>query len=261
MNKISTILVPYDFSDAAKAGFRYAVDYAEKRPGIHLRLCFITEAGSEDSLETAFETLTGGLSRMFRAKISYTSLMPGSVEGLLEKSREEPTDMIIMGTSGSGKPGIPTKTSELVLSAPCPVLVVPMDTPEEFSLSRIALVLGPNEIDDPSLLATLLDVCRSYGARVTVLTIENEPGTYGYSPEEERNERLLEYYLESFYSHHAYIKNENVVEGIFEYVDQHEIDMVAILPRKHSKAGTPAEGRLTRILTLQTKTPLLAIEH
>jgi len=261
MNKISTILVPYDFSKAAQAGFRYAVDFAGQRAGIHLRLCFIMDEGSADALKTAFEDLTKGLSKAFRAKISWTSLIPGSVEGLLDKSREEPTDMIIMGTSGSGDPGVTTKTSELVLSAPCPVLVVPMDTPEEFSLSRIALVLGPNEIDDPSLLGTLLDVSRKHGAQVTVLTIENEPGTYGYSPEEERNEHLLEYYLESFYSHHAYIKNENVVEGIFDYVDKHEIDMVAILPRKHSKEGTPSEGRLTRILTLQTKTPLLAIEH
>ena len=261
MNKISTILVPYDFSKAAQAGFRYAMDFAGHRPRIHLRVCFIMDEGSSDSLKTAFEELTKGLSKAFRAKISWTSLIPGSVAGLLEKSREEPTDMIIMGTSGSGDPGTPTKTSELVLSAPCPVLVVPKGTPEEFSLSRIALVLGPNEIDDPSLLATLLDVSRNYGAQVTVLTIENEPGTYGYSPEEERNEHLLEYYLESFYSHHAYIKNKNVVEGIFDYVDKHEIDMVAILPRKHSKEGTPSEGRLTRILTLQTKTPLLAIEH
>ncbi|MEJ2585537.1 MAG: universal stress protein [Robiginitalea sp.] len=261
MNKIATILVPYDFSKAAQAGFRYAMDFAGQRPGIHLRVCFIKDEGPPDSLKTAFEELTSGVSRTFRAKISWTSLIPGSVAGLLEKCREEPTDMIIMGTSGSGDPEVTTKTSELVLSAQCPVLVVPMGATEEFRLSRIALVLGPNEIDDPSLLTTLLDVSRSYGAQVTVLTIENEPGTYGYSPEEERNEHLLEYYLESFYSHHAYIKNKNVVEGIFDYVNKHEIDMVAILPRKHSKKGTPSEGRLTRILTLQSKTPLLAIEH
>lgn len=261
MNKITSILVPYDFSDAAKAGFRYAVDFAGHRPGIHLRICFILEEGSAESPQTAFEELTKGLSKTFRAKISWTSLIPGSVEGLLEKSKTEPTDMILMGTSGSGNLEVTTKTSEMVLSAECPVLVVPMGTPGEFRLAKIALVLGPNEIDDPGLLTTLLDVSRSYGARVTVLTIENEPGTYGYSPEEERNEHLLEYYLESFYSHHAYIRNKDVVQGVMDYVDTHEIDMVAILPRKHSREGTPSEGRLTQILTLQSKTPLLAIEH
>ncbi|MFZ9031163.1 MAG: universal stress protein [Robiginitalea sp.] len=261
MNKITVILVPYDFSEAAKAGFRYAVNFAGHRPGIHLRVCFIMDEGSADALSSAFEELTKGLSKAFRAKISWTSLIPGSVRGLIEKSKAETTDMIIMGTSGSGDPQVTTKTSEMVLSAECPVLVVPMGAQEEFTLSKIALVLGPNEIDDPALLTTLLDVSRSCGARVTVLTIENEPGTYGYSPEEERNEHLLEYYLESFYSHHAYIRNDDVVQGIFDYVDKHEIDMVAILPRKHAREGTPSEGRLTRILTLQSKTPLLAIEH
>ena len=261
MNKITSLLVPYDFSDAAKAGFRYAVDFAGGRPDLRLRICFITDTESAVSLKDAFETLISGIPKAVRKKITWTSLSPGSVTGLLKKSREEKPDMIITGTSGSGDPQGTTKTAEVVMSARCPVLVVPMGTPEEFSLSKIALVLGPNEIDDPSLLGTLLDVSRTFNARVTVLTIENEAGTYGYSPEEERNEHLLEYYLESFYSHHAYIKNENVVEGIFDYVNTHEIDMIAILPRKHSRPGTPSEGRLTRILTLQTKTPLLAIEH
>lgn len=261
MEKIKTILVPYDFSKASEQGLHYAINFAGNRPGIHLRICFIADKESEENFDSSFETIKKGLSKAFRAKLSWTSLVPGSVPGLLQISKDEKADIVIMGTSGSGDPEATTKTSEMVLSSECPVLVVPDGTLEEFKLSKIALILGQNEIDDPNNLFALLQVARFFNASVTVLTIENKPGTYGYSEEEERNERLLEYYLESFYSHHTYIPSEDMVEGIFSYVDTHDIDMIVIFPRRHVRKGSPSEGKLTRILALQSKTPLLAIEH
>ena len=261
MDKLKTILVPYDFSEASKRGLQYAVDFAGHRPGAHICLCFIETGEGNPSPEVAFRQISKGLGKGFRARLSWSTLTPGTVKGLLQRSREDQADIVIMGTSGSGDPKATTNTSEMVLNAECPVLVVPPGADEEFRLSKIALVLGQYEIDDPDLLYALLDVARSFNARVTVLTIAHEPGTYGYSEEEERNEHLLEYYLESFYSHHVYIKSEDVVQGIFDYVEGHDIDMIAILPRRHVQKGTPTQGRLTRILTLQSRTPLLAIEH
>lgn len=261
MDKIKSILVPFDFSKASERGLEYAIDFSGHRPDINLRICFISEDRDASAFQAAFDQIASGISKAFRATLSWTALSHPSVSELLEKSREEKADIIIMGTSGSGDAQTTTKTSETVLSSDCPVLVVPEGTQEEFKLSKIALVLGPREIQDPKLLGTLLDVARSFNAKVTVLTIENQEGTYGYSKEEERNEDLLEYYLESFYSHHAYIKNKDVVKGIFDYVEEHDTDMIAILPRNHASKGKASEGRLTRILTLQSRTPLLAIEH
>ncbi len=261
MEKIKTILIPYDFSKPSEQGLSYAINFAGKRPGTHLRICFIADQESEEKFKTTFESIKEGLSKAFRAKLSWTTLVPGSVKGLVQMSKDEQADMVIMGTSGSGDPEATTKTSEMVLSSECPVLVVPDGAVEEFNLSKIALILGQNEIDDPNNLFALLQVARSFDASVTVLTIENKPGTYGYSEEEERNEHLLEYYLESFYSHHTYIPSEDMVEGIFNYVDTHDIDMIVIFPRRHVKKGAPSEGKLTRILAQQSKTPLLAIEH
>jgi hypothetical protein len=43
-------------------------------------------------------------------------------------------------------------------------------------------------------------------------------------------------------------------------VAEKEIDMIAILPRNHSKKGQPSEGKLTEVLTLKSSTPVLAID-
>ncbi|MDM9632540.1 universal stress protein [Robiginitalea aurantiaca] len=259
MNK--RILVPYDFSKASEHGVRYAIDYAGSLPGVDLQFCLIADQEDPERFEEARTRISSGISRIFQGELSWTTLIPGSVDGLLEKCTEEKADMVIMGTEGSSKADANTKTAELVLKAMFPVLVVPSGTEEEFKLGRIALVLGSNEIDDPNLLHTLLQIARRFNASVTVLTIASESDHFGYTEPEERNEHLLEYYLESFYSHHVYIKNEDVVAGIFDYVDAHDIDLVTILPNKHVKKGTPSEGRLTRILAQQSSTPLLTIEH
>jgi nucleotide-binding universal stress UspA family protein len=259
MNK--TILVPFDFSIASENGVQYAIDFAGARPGVDLRFCLIADKADPERFEKGKEFIRSRITKSFQGTISWTTLVPGSVPGLLDKCQQEHVDLVIMGTAGAREEGDTTKTSELVLGADFPVLVVPTENREDFSLKRIALVLGPNEIDDPNLLHTLLQISRRFNARVTVLTIATQGQHFGYSAEEEHNEHLLEYYLESFYSHHVYIKNEDVVQGIFDYVAEHEIDLVAIFPNKHVKKGTPTEGRLTRILAQQSKTPLLTIEH
>ena len=259
MNK--TILVPYDFSEASEYGVQYAIDFASSRPGLDLRFCLIGAREDAEQFAAGKKKIEKQITKKFRGTLSWTALIPGSVNGLLEKCREDKVYMVIMGTAGSAQENANTKTAEMVLKAEFPVLVVPANTIDEFKLSKIALVLGHNEIDDPNLLHTLLEVSRRFNASVTVLTIAGESENFGYTEEEERNEHLLEYYLESFYSHHVYIKNKDVVEGIFDYIDTHDIDMIAILPNNHVKKGTPSEGRLTRILAQQSKTPLLAIEH
>ncbi len=261
MDRITNILIPYDFSASARRALDYAIDFAGGRPEKHLKLCFIQPDDGPADLKAEFEKISSRLSKSFRARLSWDSLTPATVEGLLEYSRKDGSDLILMGTSGSDDPNGTTHTSQAVLASDCPVLVIPPGAPEEFRIKKIALVLGRNEIEDPKVLGTLLDVARTFNAKVQVLTIENKPGTYGYTKEEERNERVLEYYLENFYSHHIFIEHPDVVEGIFDYATEKEIDMLAILPRNHAHVSTPSEGRLTRILTLRSHTPLLAIEQ
>ena len=261
MDRIRKILIPFDFSKPSQKALDYAIALVGPRPDKQLVICFMQEQTDEQALEEEFQTIKSGLTKAFRAKLSWVHFSPPSVEGLLEKSKAEKADLILMGTSGSEDPDGTTKTSQTVLSTEIPVMVIPDEISDEFQLKTIALVLGKNEIDDPKVLGTLLDIVRTYDAQVHVLTIENQPGTYGYSESEERNEQLLVYYLDKFYSHHVYIENEDMVRGIFDYVNEKEIDMIAILPRNHSRKGTPSEGRLTRILTIQSRTPLLAIEH
>lgn len=258
MKKISTILIPFDFSKIAEGALDYAVGYVGNDENLKIMLGHISDEQHMDELKAGFKTIEKKHQDVLKNKIEWVSMRGELTEALIQIQKSEHIDLIIMGTSGGSSSGS-TNTSKLVLEADCPVLVVPSNL-GEFRLKNIALVLGKEAIDDTEVLRTLLNVSQKFNAKVHVITIENRPETFGYSETDENNENKIQYYLENFYSEHVFIENPDVVEGILNYATQREIDVITILPRNHSKNAKPSEGQLTELLTLHSPIPILAID-
>lgn len=258
MDKILTILVPFNFSRTSKKALDYAVDFVGQNKKMKIILGYITEDHNMDMLQEAFNTTVD----KYKIKENMEWMVtPGPLtESLVKIRKEENIDLIIMGTFGTiieGQAAV-SNTSKLVLDVDCPVIVIPYST-EKFKIKNIALVLGKEEIEDHHVLGTLLNVTSKFNAKVHVVTIENRPESYGYSNIDVKNENTLAYYLEDFYSDHTFVENPDVLEGILNYASKKAIDMIAILPRNHSKKSEPSDGHLTELLTLHSKVPVLAI--
>lgn len=262
MDKISTILVPFDFSEASKNALEYAVAFASEEGDMKIVLAYFSGDCNFKLDPKNFERIEKKYSPVLKIPLEWTLKDNGSLtKVLLDIQRTRDVDLIVMGTMGAKKVGDvgPTNTSQLVLAADCPVLVVP-NGHRKFRLKRIALVLGHQEIDDSKALGALLHVARRTNAKVHVVTIANPESTFGYSEEEERNENMVEHYLENFYEERVFIKNKDVVKGILAYTAKNEIDLIAILPGIHNKRNEPSKGKLTHLLTLHSKVPVLAID-
>ena len=265
MNNINKILVPFDLSLASERALQCALHFITKNDTPEIITLYSSSALDDNILKEVLQEKISDIKKQFpyasKSNIKLIIRKELLIDTILNEQKEQNIDLIIMGTKGSDqdKESTFTNTSRLVLEADCPVLVVP-EKVEEFQVSKIALVLGKDEIDDPSVLGTLLETVRRFHAQVHVLTICNEDGTYGYSVTDEKNENTITYYLENFYSHHIFLENEDVVEGILDYVKNKEIDMIAILPSNHSKKNQPSEGRLTKLLTLHSQIPLLTLD-
>lgn len=260
MSKISTILIPFNFSNTSEKALEYAVEFVGKDPNLQIILAYVLEgnnAGKDEEVLKAVETKYGA---SLKRPMEWVSATGSLTESLLRITEKQHIDLIIMGTFGAfdDEDSKPTNTSNLVREVNRPVLVVPYSV-EEFKMKNIALVLGKEEIEDTKALDTLLRVARRFNAQVHVLTIQNKPGVYGYSEIDEKNENAIQYYLENFYADRMFIENPDVVEGILNYAVDKNIDAITILPRNHSKNSTPSKGLLTHELTLHSKVPILAI--
>lgn len=260
MDKISTILVPFDASPAARIALEYTVDFAKNDKNIEISLVHVSN-NDDTGIEKLFETMQAQYKKDLAKPMKLIMETGSLTESLLNIQKTHNIDLVIMGTSASEENEVKliSNTSKVVSEIDCPALVVPENF-QEFQIKNIALVLGKEEIDDRNALGFLLGVARKFNAQVHVLTIENTSEMYGYSKADETNENLLEYYLENFYSEHTFLENPDIVKGILSHVAEKEMDIIAILPRNHAKKSNPSEGRLTEMLTLKSPIPILAID-
>ena len=261
MSKISTILVPFDFSHSSNTALDYAVHFVGRDKNLEILLVHVREGIESSDTEERFQALSKKYSKDLKKPLKWIEAMGALTDSLLRIQENQSIDLVIMGTSEAEENEVKliSNTSKFVSEVDCPVLVVP-ENYQEFQVKNIALVLGKEEIDDREALGTLLDVSRRFNAKVHVLTIENTSEMYGYSKADQANENLLEYYLEHFYSEHTFIEHTDVVKGILSHSMEKEMDLITILPRNHAKRSNPSEGRLTEMLTLKSKIPILAID-
>ncbi|UII77048.1 universal stress protein [Flagellimonas sp. HMM57] len=263
MNLITKFLIPFDFSEASINAMKYAMSLAGPNRDVDILALYvasmpITES-EEETLKIDFSNVLKSFQRKVKNTPSFITAKGEIIKKILETQEEHEANLIVMGTMGdkSTDEAI-TNTSRLALEANCPVISVPFgcDIKEP---NDIALVLGNEKIDDKEVLRTLLDISRTFDSRVHVLTIYKE-SVYAEESIVDSNENLLKYYLEHFYEEHAFSKNQDVEEGILDYITKKNIDLLAILPRNHTKNSTPSEGRLTKLLTLHSEIPVLTLD-
>lgn len=260
---MKNILVPFDFSKAAVNALEYAIKFADNDVNLTIYLLHILN-GDEDKKKTVAK-LKEAISKYNRPEAPYLKsiIREGDLSQTIIDLREElEAELIIMGTGGAPDPkceNIATCTSDFVQRADLPVLVIPEST-TNFKIENIVLTVGKEKIIDTAPLHLLLDVSKKFNAKVQVLTVHKHEKDLGYTQDDQANESILQYYLESSYSQHAFVENEDITEGINEYIIKREMDMLAIMPNTHLKNGDSSKGRLTKLLTLYADIPLLILD-
>lgn len=263
MNRIHHILLPTDFSPCAHTAFRYAQHLAIDDESFALTVLHVPrrtpDAAEREAIQQRFTDMKDSLSPRLQETSQFLVQEGELVSTIVSAQQSQKADMIVMGTDGSDEEEAQadSRTARLVLEADCPVLVVPNEA-QNFHLKQIAVALDQHDIDDESSLGVVHDIGRWFGAKIHLLTIRS--GTNTTSAQDQEAERLLAYYLETLDYRHSFPQHTDIEQGITEYVQQHSIDLLAILPRNHAQKTQPSEGRLTKLLTLHTEVPLLAVD-
>ncbi|NKI31281.1 universal stress protein [Croceivirga thetidis] len=263
MSTIKKILVPFDFTEPSIAALDYTLNFVGWERPIEVTALYVSQSlVSDTERKTATKRFAKTVASLNRKTHFHPELLisEGDLsETILEIRKLQQANLVIMGTFGdSSLDAHETNTLKLVLEADCTMISVPFGT-EASTPKEIALVLGKEEIENPHVLGLLLDIARSFDAKVHVLTIYKD-SIYGEKVMVETNEETLEYYLEHFYAEHSFEKNQDVEKGILDYIEEKSIDLLAILPRNHAKTTKPSEGRLTKLLTLHSNVPVLTLD-
>ncbi|MEL7144859.1 MAG: universal stress protein [Bacteroidota bacterium] len=260
MNTLDKILIPMNFSDSAMNAFRYALNLIRADNRMQLILINVIER-DEHGIEAVeamnqFDTLKSAVPD-YVERLEIIIKHGRLIDTIVETVAELDPSLVIMGTKGKSKSLMHSEsnTSMLVRKLDRSVMVIPQHA-EELQIDHIAVAVD-DEIDHPADLLVVRSIAEWFGAKVHILTIQKPVA--GLVSEFHQAD-TLEYYFEELDYQHAFAESEDVLQGIEQYIQQHHIDIPTILPKTHAQFGKPSAGQLTRVLTLQSKIPLLIVD-
>ncbi len=278
---MKNILCPTDFSPNSENALNYAVEIARKVKGnlvllhaysvqlidpnmpaeIYLSAYQEEEKSAKESLEELSNKISesnkdeNGNSIFCTEAIVTQGLV---VDEVLSLIKDYKIDLVIMGTHGAS--GITelilgSNTASVIEKATIPVLAIPGNAVYK-GINNIVYAYDDIKSGLPSF-QRLLEFAKIYDSEITLLhIIETGKDTAEHNKKEFDKIRQSSDYdkirLEL-------VKEENIIEGINDYVNSNNVDVLAMAIRKRTLLDKIFSRSLTKKMAYHTKIPLLAL--
>lgn len=168
-------------------------------------------------------------------------------------------DLIVMGTKGaSGWEGaiIGSNTSDVIQAAACAVLAVPHEA--EITVPKRILFATDNKgLSSNDVISPLIDLAKRFKAHVHLMNVldEGKLTTVDEAVAGLKLDHLLEEIEHTFH----FENGKDKAQAIENYLNTHDIDLLAVVPRRNNFFDAIFHRSVTRKLALHSKVPLLAM--
>ena len=272
------ILVPVDFSACADNAIRFAVAIA-LRTGASIKLFHSVQLPLQtaemiaypiDTLEREAAKQLGDMTveivdwlqkeRMRAIQVHHQVHVGFAAEEIANAAKHDGSDLIVMGTQGAGAVEgmiLGSNASTVMQQVACPVLIVPENA--EFSgFKRIAYASDMHEVNRPAV-QMLVDFARHFDAEIQVVHILSKGDKL--DPEQAnvfRDQFAKAAHYEAVSYHIVDDEDDTLVHVVDDYVDSHDIDVVAMLTHRRSFFEKLFKPSLTKRFAIHAHKPLLA---
>lgn len=278
MENIRSILLPTDFSEAATNSLEYTLALASGSGttriivlhSFHVPTTTVETTYVADQAILLEQTEKRAQEEMRQLKEKYLEPSGIPYECLVELGptmdsinnivKENSVDLVVMATHKA------SKLERLLGSLPvyalehckAPLLLVP-DKARFKPVKRLAFATDLKTYERAVVLGKLSYLAAAFQAQVAILNVHT--GNEELSGEEMQELEHIRQELQGLDYHLELIEGEDAEEGILEYVEQEEIDMVAAVPRNHSFFEGLFHSSISEKLALHTRVPMLAIHE
>lgn len=270
------IIVPTDFSPVADNAIKYAVDMAEainakimllnayqipisytEVPLASMSLDQLQELSHEKLKETKkhIDTITGGKIHV------YTETKLGDVSEEVEKLCEtlDPFAIVIgtRGVTGVGRFFMGSNTLSILKKVDTPVFVIPPGVSFK-KFTKVGLATDMHDVVESTPVEPIKQIINTFNAELHVLNVDFERRNFSpATPEETLN---LDTMLAGMNPVYDFIENKDVDQGLNDFAERNNIDLLITLPKKHSFLEKIFEKSHTRELIHETNIPLLCLQ-
>ncbi len=273
---MKTILVPTDFSTVSENAVNYAAEIAKvtKAKLILFHVYHMPVTATEvpivlpnvDELEKDCMEGLLQISTRLHSKLSTTNIecivkCGFPVDEINQYTQNSKIDLIVVGMKGAGyltEKLIGSVTTSLIQTSNCPVLVI--DEKVKFrSIRKIVLACDYNETENKKVLEPMKEFVHLFKSHVYVLNVLRKSEPVEPVTEVVSDFIKLEHALADTTHSFHYLSNEKIIDGINEFVSEGKMDMVVMIPRKHSVLRNIFNEPNTKKMAFHSIVPLLAI--
>lgn len=277
---MKTIIVPTDFSPVALNALHYALDMATSiKAEIILLNTYqapvsysdapispVTTISIDDIKRSSLERLedlrqevsriTGGRMRV------YTEARLGNTVDVLEEicSAVKPF-AIVMGSHGST--GIErlimgSTTLSVIRHLRCPVIVVPPGTSYK-KIRKMGLACDFKDVAETIPTEYIKNIVHEFNAELHVLNVN--PDGEKYDDDTPLESAWLDTLLGDMKPNYYFLKRDDVVEGINEFSETHNLDVVIVIPKKHNLLERIFHKSRSKELVTNSHIPIVSIHE
>ncbi|MEO8447292.1 MAG: universal stress protein [bacterium] len=278
---MKNILFPTDFSPSADNALNFAVQIARKVNGnlilfhsysvqlidpnmpaeIYLSAYQEEEKTAKENLEKLSERIIEANKDASGKNLFNTDAIVTQglvVDEVLSMIDEYKIDIVVMGTHGAS--GITelilgSNTASVIEKSPVPVLAIPHNADYK-DINNIVYAYDEIKSGLPSF-QKLLEFAEIYDSDITLLhIIESSSNTAELNKQEfEKIKQSVSYSKIRL----ELVKEENILEGINDYVNSNNVDVLVMAVKKKSLLDKIFSRSLTKKMAYHTKIPLLAL--
>jgi len=271
------IIVPTDFSAISDNAVKYATDMAlmmgsnlmlvnvyqlpisfSEVPLVTISLDDIRKISENKlaELKHNIETITGG-----KLKIYTESRLGEVVEEITKLCKTLDPFAITMGTrgtTGAGRFFMGSNSISVISKVVVPVFIIPPGVRFK-PLKRIGLATDLRDVVESTPVAKIRTLIQFFNAELHVLNVDYQRRHFTAStPEETINMDSLLAGMNPIYD---FIENKDINEGLNDFAEKHDLDLLITLPKKHSILERFFEKSTTRELIHETHIPVVCLHR
>ncbi|MBK6826854.1 MAG: universal stress protein [Chitinophagaceae bacterium] len=275
---MKTIIIPTDFSPVASNAMHYGLEmarsvnaslllfHAYQVPVSYSDVPIILVSVDElkKSAEERLETLKKEVEHITSGAVKiYTEAVMGNFSDELENICQKITPFaVVMGSKGSA--GIErvlfgSNTLAAIKHITWPVIAVPPGKTYGNGIQKIGFACDFRNIVETTPAAAILEIVKAFDAELHVLNVDYHDKHF--KPDTPEQSVMLHTLLESAKPEYHFIEHRDVEDGINEFADKNNLDLLITIPKKHKLLEGLFHRSSTKELIVQSHVPVMCIHE
>jgi nucleotide-binding universal stress UspA family protein len=277
---MKTIIVPTDFSETSYNAARYALGLARQMNTARVVLYHayelivpIPDVPSSVPMVNPDELRSASLEGLDKMKRELDPLLPENTilasraenhllpANIDQVAKQEQADLIVMGITGGSQLEeilVGSNTIDVVKHTTCPVIIVPASARFR-PIRKIVFACDFRKVVETTPVQPLKKLLNVFKPALHVLNIDHE--SKHFTSDTPYETLMLDTLLEGYDPQFHFIDHTNVVQGIMNFAEKQEADLILIIPKKHGLFDHIFKRSRTTQLAFHTHIPLLAIHE